>query len=113
MPSYIEDAFTAAINAVNAGTPVKRIVYDYGIPMTTLQHRLTGRQLKTIVHTSQQKLSSIQESRLAEWIRIQDALDLGPTHVQIRTFANRIFLAGGCHDLCRDIRTSANSSRLI
>ena len=63
--------------------------------MTTLRHRLAGRQLKTTTYTSQQKLSSIQESRLAEWIHIQDTLGLGPTHTQIRTFANRILLAGG------------------
>ena len=66
MPAYTEDAFTAAINAVNTGTPVKRAACDYGIPMTTLRHRLAGRQLKTIVYMSQQKLSLIQESRLAE-----------------------------------------------
>src|SRR6266699_1197322 len=94
MPSYTEDTFTAAINAVNAGTLVKRAARDYSIPITTLRHRLTGRQSKTIAHTSQQKLSSIQESRLAEWICIQDALGLGPTHAQIRIFANRILLAG-------------------
>ncbi len=44
---------------------------------------------------SQQKLSPIQESRLAEWICVQDALGLGPTHTWIRTFANRIFLIDG------------------
>src|SRR6266699_4333743 len=94
MPSYTEDALTAAINAVNADTPVKRVAYDYGIPMTTLRYRLAGRQSKTTAHTSQQKLSSIQESRLAEWIHIQDALGLGPTYAQIRTFASRILLTG-------------------
>ena len=52
MPSYTEDALTAAINAVNAGTPVKRVARDYGIPMTTLWHRLAGRQSKTTVYTS-------------------------------------------------------------
>src|SRR6266566_7290658 len=31
MPSYTEDVLTAAINAVNTGTPVKRIARDYGI----------------------------------------------------------------------------------
>src|SRR6266566_6893875 len=93
MPSYTEDALTAAINAINAGTPVKRATHDYGIPITILRHRLAGRQSKTTIYTSQQKLSSIQESRLAEWIRIQDAFGLGPIYVQIRTFASRIFLA--------------------
>ena len=95
MPSYIENALAVAIDAVNAGTPLRRATRDYSIPLTTLHHRLAGRQSKTIAHTSQQKLSPIQESRLAEWIRIQDVLGLAPTHTQIRTFANRILLAGG------------------
>ena len=95
MPSYTENALTAAIDAVNAGTPVKRAARDYGIPRATLQDRLAGRQSKTIAHTLQQKLSFVQENRLAEWICIQDTLGLAPTHAQIRTFASRILLAGG------------------
>src|SRR6266699_2008213 len=88
MPSYTE-------NALNRGDPIRRVARDYSIPRTTLQHRLTGRQPKTTAYTFQQKLSPVQESRLAEWIRIQDALGLGPTHIQIRMFASRILLAGG------------------
>ena len=95
MPSYTENAFAAAIDAVNAGTPVKRAACDYGIPRTTLYDRLAGRQSKTTVYTFQQKLSPIQESRLAEWIRIQDIFGLAPRYVQIRMFASRILLAGG------------------
>ena len=95
MPSYTENALAAAINAVNTGTPLRRAARDYDIPEATLQHRRTGRQSRIDAHTSEQKLSPIQENRLAEWIRIQDALGLGPTHAQIRTFANRILLTGG------------------
>ena len=95
MPSYTENALAAAINAVNTGTPLRRAARDYSIPETTLQYRHAGRQSRTDAHTSEQKLSPIQESRLAEWIRVQDALGLGPTHAQIRTFASRILLAGG------------------
>src|SRR6266699_2783466 len=95
MPSYTENALAAAINAVNTGTPLRRAARDYDIPEATLQHRRTGRQSRIDAHTSEQKLSPIQENRLAEWIRIQDALGLGPTHAQIRIFASRILLAGG------------------
>jgi len=66
MPSYTENALTAAIDAVNTGTPIRRAIRDYDIPFTTLHHRLAGRQSKTTAHTFQQKLSPIQESRLAE-----------------------------------------------
>src|SRR6266699_7239852 len=95
MPSYTENALTAAIDAVNTGTPIRHAVRDYSIPFTTLYYRLAGRQSKTIAHTFQQKLSPIQESRLAEWIYIQDALGLAPTYAQIRMFASRILLVDG------------------
>jgi len=95
MPSYTENALTAALNAVNAGEPLRRAARDYGIPEATLCDRRAGRQAKTTAHTFQQKLSPVQENRLAEWICIQDTLGLAPTHAQIRTFASRILLAGG------------------
>src|SRR6266566_5566336 len=94
MPSYTEDTLAAALNTVNSGIPLRRAARDFGIPLTTLYDRRTNRQSKTTAYISQQKLSPIQENRLAEWIRIQDVLSLAPTHTQIRTFANRILLTG-------------------
>src|SRR6266699_309799 len=95
MPLYIEDTLAAALNAVNSGTPLRRAVRDFGIPLATLHDRRVGQQSKTTAHMSQQKLSPIQESRLAEWICIQDVLGFAPMYIQIRIFANRILLAGG------------------
>ncbi len=95
MPLYTEDTLAATLNAVNSGTPLRRAAHNFGIPLATLHDRRAGRQSKTTAHISQQKLSPIQESRLAEWICIQDVLGLVPTHIQIRTFASRILLAGG------------------
>src|SRR6266566_6891479 len=95
MPLYTEDTLAAALNAVNSGTPLRRAVRDFGIPLATLHDCRASRQLKTIVYMSQQKLSPIQENRLAEWICIQDVLGFAPTYIQIRIFANRILLAGG------------------
>jgi len=80
---------------VNTGISLRYIVRNYSISEAILQYRHTGRQSRIDAYISKQKLSLIQENRLAEWIRIQDALGLGPTHVQIRTFANQILLAGG------------------
>ena len=95
MPLYTEDTLAAALNAVNSGTPLRRAAYDFGIPLATLHDHRASRQSKTTAHMSQQKLSPIQESRLAEWIRIQDVLGFTPTYTQIRIFASRILLAGG------------------
>ena len=95
MPLYTEDTLAAAFNAVNSGTPFRRAAHDFGISLATLHDCRASRQLKTIVYMSQQKLSPIQENRLAEWICIQDVLGFAPTYTQIRTFANRILLADG------------------
>src|SRR6266566_1243497 len=95
MPSYIEDTFAAVLNAVNSGIPFQRAARDFGIPLATLHDRRAVRQLKTTAHISQQKLSPIQENRLAEWIRIQDVLGFAPTYTQIRIFASQILLTGG------------------
>ena len=95
MPSYTENALATVLNAVAEGVSVRRAASDYGIPEATLRHRKAGRQPRTNAHMYRQKLSPVQESRLAEWIRIQDALGVAPTHAQIRTFASRILIAGG------------------
>jgi 4-hydroxybenzoate polyprenyltransferase len=95
MPSYSEDALAHALDAVKSGVPLARAAREWGIPRTTLRHRDTGKQAKSIAHAFQQKLSPVQENRLADWIRVQDALGVAPTHAQIRTFASRILLAGG------------------
>ncbi len=95
MPSYTENALVATLNAVDRGDPIRRIAHNYSISRTTLQHRLAGQQTKTTAHIFQQKLSPIQESRLTEWICIQDILGLAPTYAQIRIFVSRIFLASG------------------
>jgi hypothetical protein len=95
MPSYTENALTAALNAVNAGEPLRRVARDYGIPEATLRHRQAGREPRNTAHTFRQKLSPAQEQALADWIRVQDTLGLRPTHAQIRMFTSRILLAGG------------------
>jgi 4-hydroxybenzoate polyprenyltransferase len=43
----------------------------------------------------QQRLSTVQEERLTEWVLTQESLGLGPTHGQIRDFTGRILRARG------------------
>src|ERR1700761_759439 len=95
MPSYTENALADAIDAVSNGVSVRRAARDWAIPEATLRHRRAGRKPRIDAHTFEQKLSPVQETRLADWIRVQDALGVAPTHAQIRTFASRILLAGG------------------
>jgi hypothetical protein len=62
------------------------------LPSTTakLADRPEAMRLRTV-----RKLSPTQESRLADWIRVQDELGFAPTHAQIRTSASRILFADG------------------
>ena len=50
MPSYTENALTAAINAVNTGTPLRRAASDYGILETILRGRRVNRCSRGLCH---------------------------------------------------------------
>ncbi|CCF43672.1 hypothetical protein CH063_13308 [Colletotrichum higginsianum] len=43
-----------------------------------------------------------QEAKLAEWIRIQHALGVAPTHLQVKLFAERILNAMGGYRAYRE-----------
>ncbi|OHW98496.1 transposase, partial [Colletotrichum incanum] len=47
---------------------------------------------------SLRRLSPDQEAKLAEWVRIQHALGLAPTHQQVKVFAERILHTMGDTD---------------
>jgi hypothetical protein len=98
MPTYQESSVRAAIQAIQTGTSVKRASEDYGIPRSTLRDRLQGKEPRSTAHAFQQKLSPIQETQLVDWILIQGALGLPPTHTQIRAFASRVLKANGSNE---------------
>nr|XP_036576889.1 transposase [Colletotrichum truncatum]KAF6783710.1 transposase [Colletotrichum truncatum] len=90
MGQYTETEVNQALNAVASGQSVRKAAHDAGIPPSTLQSRLKGSQARNVAFSSFQKLSPAQESHLAEWVRIQAALGLPPTHQQLKEFAQRI-----------------------
>ncbi|KAL0940515.1 transposase [Colletotrichum truncatum] len=90
MRQYTEDDLLKALEAVTSGCSIKKAAHDKGIPRTTLQNRIRGHQTRGVAFAGLQRLSPTQESHLAEWIRIQAALGLPPTHQQLKDFAERI-----------------------
>jgi hypothetical protein len=88
MPSYTENALQAAINAVNSGEKLRCVARDYGIPLATLHNRMNGREPRKVAHTFQQRLSIAQEAHLVNWIKVQIALGVPPSHAQIRALAS-------------------------
>ncbi|KAK1852830.1 transposase [Colletotrichum chrysophilum] len=95
MPSYSEDDVLRALAAIANGTSVKKAAFEHGVPRSTLQNRIRGVQTRDIAFSDLQRLSPTQESHLAEWVRIQAALGLPPTHQQLKDFAERILQIHG------------------
>ena len=95
MPQYTESDISQALDAVTNGQSVQRAALEWGIPRSTLKNRLKGHQARFSAFSELQRLSPTDESQLAEWIRIQAALGLPPTHQQLKSFAERILRIHG------------------
>ncbi|KAK2735424.1 hypothetical protein CKAH01_01805 [Colletotrichum kahawae] len=95
MPQYTENDINQALEAIARGTSVKKAAFEWGIPRSTLKNRMNGQQARDIAFSDLQRLSATQESYLAEWVRIQAALGLPPTHQQLKDFAERILQIHG------------------
>ncbi|KAF4808752.1 hypothetical protein CGCTS75_v014793 [Colletotrichum tropicale] len=95
MVEYTEDEINQAVEAISNGMSLRKAAHEYGIPRTTLQYRLHGTQGRAAAFADLQRLSPAQEAKLAEWVRIQHALGLPPSHQQVKEFAGRILHAMG------------------
>jgi len=83
---YSEDAVVSAYLEVHDdGISTKKAAQRYGIPRTTLRDRLHGVSSKADMPQPQQRLSPVQETRLATWILRQESLGYAPSHSQVRS----------------------------
>jgi hypothetical protein len=92
---YTEEDVQRALNAVANGMSQKKAGLEFGVPRSTLQNRMNGTLSRQEAHEPQQRLSTVQEDRLTQWILTQESLGHGPTHAQIRAFAGRVLYARG------------------
>ncbi|KAF4474422.1 hypothetical protein CGGC5_v016974 [Colletotrichum fructicola Nara gc5] len=90
MSSYTESHIAQALEAIANGQSIRKASAEFGIPNSTLQNRLRGIQSRGLAYSNLQRLSPTQEKHLAEWVRVQAALGLPPTHQQLKEFAERI-----------------------
>lgn len=95
MPSYSEEDILAAIQDIESGISQRVASQRWRIPRSTLRHRCKGGLNINEASECRQRLSKEQESHLAQWISVQNALGLPPTHQQIKEFAERVVKAGG------------------
>lgn len=92
-PEYTKQDLQQALNAVTNGMSQRKAEFEYGVPRATLQNRIKGHISRQEAYVPQQRLSTVQEQRLSEWVLVQESLGLAPTHGQIRAFAGRILWA--------------------
>ncbi|KAF7889298.1 uncharacterized protein EAF01_010031 [Botrytis porri] len=92
---YTEEDIAEALRAITNGASIRRASLDYGVPRTTLHDRIYGGVSHQKGAQILQKLSPIQENRLAEWILVQEALGTSPTHRQIREMAEHLLIVRG------------------
>ncbi|KAL2168932.1 hypothetical protein VTG60DRAFT_6702 [Thermothelomyces hinnuleus] len=90
-----EDLQDALAKYHRGGCSIRSISKEFGIPRATIQNRLHGHKTRSTAAESQQTLSRAQEEQLTQWVLIQVALGVPPTHAQIREFAGRILQAQG------------------
>ncbi|KZL64103.1 transposase, partial [Colletotrichum tofieldiae] len=95
MSAYTEYEVNQALEAVANGQSLRKASIEWGVPRSTLRSRIKGCQPRPLAFADLQRLSIGQEAKLAEWIRIQHALGVAPTHLQVKLFAERILQAMG------------------
>jgi helix-turn-helix, Psq domain/Tc5 transposase DNA-binding domain len=87
MSTYSDQDLSSAVEDVKNGTPIRQAARLYNIPRSTLQGRLSGRNARRLISQEQQRLSTIQEQCLVDWIVRQESLGFAPTHAQVRAIA--------------------------
>jgi len=96
--NLIEEAFIAVTN----GMPVTTAAKKYGIPRTTLRDRLAGSVSRLERNSATMLLSEYQETLLAHWIEVQQALGTSPSHRRVALAAVAFLQAA--HDDRKPVR---------
>lgn len=98
MPKWTEESLQRALQDVANGKSINAAADKHGIPRSTLQAKVGGRSSVKEAHESQQKLSSVQERHLKNWVLIQADLGIPVTHQQVRDFAGKVAMRNGYED---------------
>ena len=75
------------------GRSIRKACLEWGVLRGTLQERINGRVLRKEASEPSQRLLTVQEQRLMDWVLVQEALGRSPTYAQIRGLTRRILIA--------------------
>ncbi|EGX90139.1 Helix-turn-helix, Psq [Cordyceps militaris CM01] len=84
-----------AIQSVKSGVSVTSSATRWGVPRSTLRHRLKGTKTHAAAAESQQRLSKQLEVQLGGWITTMTAINEPPTHKQVREVATQLLALQG------------------
>ena len=68
MPTYTEEDVQRALNYMENSYSMRKSALEFGVPRSILQDCTNGRISRQEAHMPQQRLSTVQEERLTEWV---------------------------------------------
>jgi hypothetical protein len=94
---YTESDVQCALAEIANGKSLRKAAVEWGVPRSTLQDRnaTTLPHLEAASHL--QRLPTVMENQLTNWVLTQEALGRGVTHAQIRVFGQRLLALQGDH----------------
>ena len=98
MPSWSEQTLQEALEAIENGMPVSRASKEYGISRGTLRARIQGATSRKERDSHQKLLSDYQESILANWVEVQQALGTPPSHRTLQLAAAAFLKEAGSNE---------------
>lgn len=87
---YTEHDVTQALIDVADGKSLRQAALEWGVPRSTLQGRLHNPTTHQQAASHLQRLPTMIEDRLTDWILTQETLGYSVTHAQVRTFGERL-----------------------
>jgi len=96
-PEYTEYDVMCALAEIANGKSERKASLEWGIPRFTLRDRKTATLSYHEAASHLQRLPTVIENRLTNWVLTQEALGRGVTHAQIRVFGQRLLALQGDH----------------
>ena len=83
---YTEFDVQCALTEIANGKSLRKAALEWGVPRSTLQDRNKATLPHVEAASHLQRLPTVIENRLTNWVLTQEALGRGVTHAQIRVF---------------------------
>jgi lambda repressor-like predicted transcriptional regulator len=96
-PEYTESDVQSALKEIANGKSIRKASLEWGVPRSTLHNRNTTTLPHQEAASYLQRLPTVVENRLTDWVLTQESIGRGVTHTQIKTFAQRLLTLQGDH----------------